>query len=137
MNTNRKPATFAVILRSMTAVITLLAPPLHAADTAQAASADELETITITAAKVRTLEQFTPTGSRLGLSEQELPATLDVIDNDEMLGRGFINVQESADSQAGVISGGSPGTSRSFRCAASPAIRSRRCVTVSTLAPPT
>ncbi len=114
MNTHRTPAMFAVILSSIAAVITLLTPPLHAADTTQAASVDELETITITAAKVRTLEQFTPTGSRLGLSEQELPATLDVIDNDEMLGRGFINVQESADSQAGVTSGGSPGDQSQF-----------------------
>jgi iron complex outermembrane receptor protein len=58
----------------------------------------QLEVITITAAKVRLLEQFTPTGSRLGLNEQELPASLDVIDNDEMIGRGLFNVQEAADS---------------------------------------
>jgi iron complex outermembrane receptor protein len=67
--------------------------------------AAELEEITITAAKMRSLEQFTPTGSRLGLSQQELPATLDVIDNDEMIGRGLYNVQEAADSQPGVTSG--------------------------------
>lgn len=73
-----------------------------------------LDTITVTAAKLRSLEQFTPTGSRLGLSAQELPATLDVIDNDEMLGRGFFNVQEAADSQAGVTSGGSPGDQSQF-----------------------
>ena len=73
-----------------------------------------LETVTVTAAKVRSLEQFTPTGSRLGLSTQELPATLDVIDNDEMLGRGFMNVQQAADSQAGVTSGGSPGDQSQF-----------------------
>jgi iron complex outermembrane receptor protein len=76
--------------------------------------ADSLDTITVTAAKMRSLEQFTPTGSRLGLSAQELPATLDVIDNDEMLGRGFINVQEAADSQAGITSGGSPGDQSQF-----------------------
>jgi iron complex outermembrane recepter protein len=73
-----------------------------------------LDEITITAAKVRSLEQFTPTGSRLGLSEQELPATLDVIDNGEMIGRGFFNVQEAADSQPGVTSGGSPGDQSQF-----------------------
>jgi iron complex outermembrane recepter protein len=76
--------------------------------------AESLDTITVTAAKMRSLEQFTPTGSRLGLSAQELPATLDVIDNDEMLGRGFINVQQAADSQAGVTSGGSPGDQSQF-----------------------
>jgi iron complex outermembrane receptor protein len=73
-----------------------------------------LDTVTVTAAKLRSLEQFTPTGSRLGLSAQELPATLEVIDNDEMLGRGFVNVQQAADSQAGVTSGGSPGDQSQF-----------------------
>ena len=43
-----------------------------------------------------------------------MPATLDVIDNDEMLGRGFFNVQQAADSQAGVTSGGSPGDQSQF-----------------------
>src|ERR1700692_3288765 len=74
----------------------------------------ELQTVTVTAAKIRSLEQFTPTGSRLGLNEQELPASLDVIDNDEMIGRGLFNVQEAADSQPGVTSGGSPGDQSQF-----------------------
>jgi iron complex outermembrane receptor protein len=86
----------------------------QAADSDQSASAPSLEEITITAAKLRSLEQFTPTGSRLGLSTQELPATLEVIDNGEMLGRGFFNVQQAADSQAGVTSGGSPGDQSQF-----------------------
>ncbi|HUN76706.1 MAG TPA: TonB-dependent receptor [Steroidobacteraceae bacterium] len=74
----------------------------------------QLEEVTVTAAKLRALDQFTPTGSRLGLSEQELPATLEVIDSDEMLGRGFNTVEQAADSQAGVISGGSPGDQMQF-----------------------
>src|SRR5882762_1108854 len=77
-------------------------------------TAPELSEVTVTAAKLRSLEQFTPTGSRLGLSAQELPATLDVIDNDQMIGRGFVNVQQAADSQAGVTSGGSPGDQSQF-----------------------
>ena len=77
-------------------------------------SQQQLVEITITAAKVRVLDQFTPTGSRLGLTAQELPATLDVIGSGEMLGRGFINVEQAADSQAGVISGGSPGDQSQF-----------------------
>src|SRR5450631_574905 len=81
------------------------------ADTGTQSSVTQIEEITITAAKLRSLEQFTPTGSRLGLSEQELPATLDLIDNDEMIGRGLFNVQQAADSQPGVTSGGSPGRS--------------------------
>src|SRR5258708_561293 len=83
-------------------------------DASGQAAVTDLNEITVTAAKLRSLEQFTPTGSRLGLSAQELPATLDVIDNDEMIGRGFFNVQQAADSQAGVTSGGSPGDQSQF-----------------------
>ena len=96
------------------AVGVLLVGRTMASDAGTQPTAAELEEITITAAKMRSLEQFTPTGSRLGLSQQELPATLDVIDNDEMIGRGFYNVQEAADSQPGVTSGGSPGDQSQF-----------------------
>src|SRR6266436_1847952 len=85
-----------------------------AADSDGPPAASELNEVTVTAAKMRSLEQFTPTGSRLGLSAQELPASLDVIDNDEMIGRGFFNVQQAADSQPGVTSGGSPGDQSQF-----------------------
>jgi iron complex outermembrane recepter protein len=81
---------------------------------AAASKEEPLEVITVTAAKMRTLEQFTPTGSRLGLSAQEIPGTLEVIDSDEILGRGFANVEQAADSQAGVTSGGSPGDQSQF-----------------------
>jgi iron complex outermembrane recepter protein len=92
----------------------ILSTHAMASDSDTQPSAAELEEVTVTAAKMRSLEQFTPTGSRLGLSQQELPATLDVIDNDEMIGRGFYNVQEAADSQPGVTSGGSPGDQSQF-----------------------
>jgi len=85
-----------------------------AADSDGQHAAPELNEVTVTAAKMRSLEQFTPTGSRLGLSAQELPASLDVIDNDEMIGRGLFNVQQAADSQPGVTSGGSPGDQSQF-----------------------
>jgi iron complex outermembrane receptor protein len=98
----------------LAAVGALVSLRVAAADPGQPPTAAELEEITITAAKMRSLEQFTPTGSRLGLSQQELPATLDVIDNDEMIGRGLYNVQAAADSQPGVTSGGSPGDQSQF-----------------------
>jgi iron complex outermembrane recepter protein len=63
---------------------------------------------------VRSLDQFTPTGSRLGLTALETPGSLDVIDSDEMLGRGFNSVEEAADSLPGVTSGGSPGDLEQF-----------------------
>jgi iron complex outermembrane receptor protein len=98
-----------------TALISLgICSYVWADDTAEHPQPLSLDTVTVTAAKLRSLEQFTPTGSRLGLSAQELPATLEVIDNDEMLGRGFFNVQQAADSQAGVTSGGSPGDQSQF-----------------------
>src|ERR1700730_14066074 len=99
---------------AVTAATVLASGFAWSADTGAQPSGPQLEAITITAAKLRSLEQFTPTGSRLGLSEQELPATLDLIDNDEMIGRGFFNVQQAADSQPGVTSGGSPGDQSQF-----------------------
>src|SRR5690348_10398013 len=42
-------------------------------------SSEQLTEITISAAAIHSIDQFTPTGSRLGLSIQELPATLNVI----------------------------------------------------------
>ena len=77
-------------------------------------STEQLTEITISATAIHSIDQFTPTGSRLGLSIQELPATLNVISFDEMLGRGYINVEQAADSQAGVTSGGSPGDLAQF-----------------------
>jgi iron complex outermembrane receptor protein len=74
----------------------------------------EIQAITVTAAKVRALDQFTPTGSRLGLTALETPGSLDVIDSDEMLGRGFSSVEQAADSLPGVTSGGSPGDLEQF-----------------------
>jgi iron complex outermembrane receptor protein len=101
-------------LLAITSIFIGTAPYVWADDTAERSPAVSVDTVTVTAAKLRSLEQFTPTGSRLGLSAQELPATLEVIDNDEMLGRGFFNVQQAADSQAGVTSGGSPGDQSQF-----------------------
>jgi iron complex outermembrane receptor protein len=103
-------------VRLLAIALVFLGTALHvrADDGADGSQAVSTDTVTVTAAKLRSLEQFTPTGSRLGLSAQELPATLEVIDNDEMLGRGFFNVQQAADSQAGVTSGGSPGDQSQF-----------------------
>jgi iron complex outermembrane recepter protein len=101
----------AIAVAALTILISAFA---WGSDTGEQPAAAGLDEITVTAAKLRSLEQFTPTGSRLGLSQQELPASLDVIDNDEMIGRGFFNVQEAADSQPGVTSGGSPGDQSQF-----------------------
>ncbi|SFF83069.1 iron complex outermembrane recepter protein [Novosphingobium sp. CF614] len=81
---------------------------------AQSASAKEDEaedgsTITVTGWKLRKLDAALPTGSRLGLSVRETPATIDQIDSNEILTRGFRTVEEATVSLPGVTSGGSPG----------------------------
>lgn len=70
--------------------------------------------VIVTGEQVRKLEEFTPTGSRLDLSAKETPATLDVITGATMTTRGFLNVEEAADSMPGVTSGGAPGDLENF-----------------------
>jgi iron complex outermembrane receptor protein len=70
--------------------------------------------VVVTGERVRRLEQFTPTGSRLNLPAKETPATLDVITADTMMTRGFLNVEQAADSMPGVTSGGDPGDLEDF-----------------------
>ena len=70
--------------------------------------------VVVTGSRVRSLEQFTPTGSRLDLPARETPATLDVINADTMLTRGFLTVEEAANSLPGVSSGGAPGDLENF-----------------------
>ncbi|MEY4932420.1 MAG: hypothetical protein RLZZ403_740 [Pseudomonadota bacterium] len=86
-----------------------------AATAAQAPSdQNELTTITVTASKLRVLEQETPTSSRLGLTARETPATIDTIDSDEMLGRGYPTIELATASMPGVTTGGSPGDLADF-----------------------
>lgn len=79
-----------------------------AAQAPQDASADA-DTITVTGWKLRQLDVATPTGSRLGLSIRDTPATIDQIGADEILTRGFRTVEEATVSLPGITSGGSPG----------------------------
>jgi iron complex outermembrane receptor protein len=81
---------------------------------AQTQQPKEIQMITVTAAKIRVLDQFTPAGSRLGLTALETPGSHDMIDSDQMLGRGFSSVEAAANSLPGVTSGGSPGDLEQF-----------------------
>lgn len=74
----------------------------------------ELTTITVTASKLRVLDQETPTASRLGLTARETPGTIDAIDSDEMLGRGYETLEFATASMPGVTTGGSPGDLADF-----------------------
>ena len=75
---------------------------------------DDTTTVIVTGSRVRSLEQFTPTGSRLGLTTRETPATLDIITAGQIEARGFASVEQAAGSLPGVTSGGSPGDPASF-----------------------
>ena len=68
----------------------------------------------IVTGRVRSLEQFTPTGSRLNLSTRETPATLDTVTAEAIAARGFLTVEKAAESLPGVNTGGSPGNPATF-----------------------
>ena len=74
-----------------------------------ATSSSTLSQVIVTGSRVRSLEQFTPTGSRLNLSAKDTPATLDVITSQTITTRGYLTAEEAADSLPGVTSGGTPG----------------------------
>ncbi|CAN7445828.1 TonB-dependent receptor [Phenylobacterium sp. LjRoot225] len=103
-------------MRTVTSVsILALSVALASAAQAQSASDDPaVSELIVTGEQVRSLEQFTPTGSRLNLSARETPATLDVINSATMTTRGFLNVEEAANSMPGVTSGGAPGDLGNF-----------------------
>lgn len=103
----------------VSAISLFLAGHAHADGTsAENPTAEEpgqtLKTITVTASKLPSLDQAGPTGSRLGLSVRETPGTIDSIDNDEMIGRGFHTAEQAIDTLPGVTSGGSPGDVSQF-----------------------
>ena len=100
-------------------VVSVCALAVGAAANAETKSASSdaealLTEVIVTGEKVRSLEQFTPTGSRLTLSAKETPATLDVITNETITTRGFLFVEDAASSMPGVTSGGAPGDLENF-----------------------
>jgi iron complex outermembrane receptor protein len=101
-------ATIMLLWASDAAAQTTSGAPAAPAPAASLAD-DDASTITVTGWKLRQLDTATPTGSRLGLSVRETPATIDHIGADEILTRGFRTVEEATVSLPGVTSGGSPG----------------------------
>jgi iron complex outermembrane receptor protein len=83
--------------------------PALAQDTGASAQGSDDTTITVTGWRLRELDVETDTGSRLGLSLRDTPATVDRIDAGEILTRGFRTVEEATVNLPGVTSGGSPG----------------------------
>ncbi len=75
-----------------------------------------IEEIITTGKAVQNLDlaAITDTGSRLGLSGFETPASVDIIDAETMRMRGLKSVTEAAESLVGVLSGEAPGEPSSF-----------------------
>ena len=103
----------AAISATTLAVLTAIGSRAFA-DESPSDKSESLDEVLIRGERVRSLEQFTPTGSRLGLSAKETPATLDVVTSATMQTRGFLTVEEAANSMPGVTSGGAPGDLENF-----------------------
>ena len=107
-----------MFIRSNCSVLALTVAALvgarGAAAAAPASANDAVSEVVVTGEHVRSLEQFTPTGSRLNLSAKETPATLDVINSATITTRGFLFVEDAANSMPGVTSGGTPGDLEDF-----------------------
>ena len=71
----------------------------------------QLPTVSVTGTQPRadTLDAPNATGTTLGLTAKETPATIDTIDAKTMAERGYDHVEDTADTLPGVTSGGSPG----------------------------
>jgi iron complex outermembrane receptor protein len=85
-----------------------------APETVRTQTNTEVDTVIVTGGRVRQLEQFTPTGSRLGLSAKDTPASLDLVDSETMSRLGYTTVEQAAVSLPGVIAGGSPGDASNY-----------------------
>jgi len=97
----------SAIRRSLPVSFAVLASAAVFAVPAFAAPPEALDEVTVTAAKLRLLDDEAATASRLGLTTRETPATLDVIDADQIIGRGFTTFEQAAASMPGVTTGGS------------------------------
>jgi iron complex outermembrane receptor protein len=75
-----------------------------------------LEEVVVQGAAIKKLDLNTEsaTGSRLGLTALETPATLEAIGTDTMRARGLVSVTEAAESMVGVNSGENPGAPSAF-----------------------
>jgi len=109
-----------LILRQAMMVLILgcLAVPVLAQDEndEQKSNDDVLDEVVVTGTVVGNLDLMSKseTGSRLGLSAFETPASINVIDSDTMRARGMLSVTEAADSMVGVSSGENPGAPAAF-----------------------
>ncbi|WP_161981522.1 TonB-dependent receptor [Aurantiacibacter suaedae] len=89
---------------SMLTLGVALAAPVAAQD-GNAAEKD----IIVTGARIPVLSEESPTGSRLGLSILETPATVNVVSGDDIRARGDAGIVDAVSRAAGVTNAGNPG----------------------------
>lgn len=82
---------------------------LAAAQAALAQSPMTTSPVTVEGTRDPVLDTESYTGSRLGLTPREIPATIDVMDAQTFIDRGFSQAKDALATMPGVITGGSPG----------------------------
>ena len=86
-----RPYTFRLGGVSLAAISMAMSAPLVAQD-----NAAEEDSILVTAEREQTLTQESPTGSRLGLTLLETPATVSVVTGDDLRARGDMSILDAA-----------------------------------------
>lgn len=112
MNKNKLVVKAAVSISIMLVSVAVAQP----AKTKSGSEPGFIEEIVVTGQIVQglDLDRANATGSRMGLTSFETPATIDIIDSGTMTMRGFKTVTEAAESLPGVLSGEAPGEPSSF-----------------------
>ncbi len=89
---------------SLPSLSLLLPTPLAAQDMVEAR-----EHIVVTGAREQMLTEESSTGSRLGLSILETPATVNIVDGDDLRARGDVGIVDAVSRAPGVTNAGNPG----------------------------
>ena len=82
---------------------------LALSSTAHADEADRPDTILVTGLRAQAILDTPSSGSRLGISVFDTPASIDVLDGDAIRARGDISIQEAVSRATGITFQGSPG----------------------------
>lgn len=99
----------AVSLLASLITAALAVPAFAQSSTDAARQATTLDTLQVQGQRLRTLDAPQTTGSRLGLSQRETPASLQVIDRDAITRQGARTTREVFDLATGAIVGNVPG----------------------------
>lgn len=86
-----------------------LAAPAHAESAGDASDGTDSRTIIVTGQREAPLATETDTGSRLGLTGLETPATVSVVDGDDIRARGDLSVTDAVTRATGVTTAANPG----------------------------